>query len=228
MPPVIPQDRFIPITEAQGKGMRLERFTARFAILLTAGAAGIPQSTALFNIVDAENVTPAAGAPYQNTKGVFRNSEVSAYNYVNLQNFAVRMDYSATFQNQADLNNLGNCEIRVDRQSEQRMLEFPVHKAWAHGETFQANTTLAASTGVFFFPTGYGYDATANGTFTENVKVNVPTVGDAIAGFYAPGYWLPPGPITISLIQQRGIANLVANTTLEFQIAGFRLVTNVA
>ena len=224
----IPQGSVLSITEAQGKGMRVERYTARFAFLLTAGAAGIVATTALFGGQDAENNTPAAGVNYQSTKTVFRNGSIVDFNYINVRRVVTRIDFSGTLQSQVDLNSLGNCKLQFARQSEPDVLSLAVSQSWGHTEAFFANTTVAASTTPFFFPAGFGYDVSDGGKYQEQVKVNTPTVGDAVAAFVAPGIWLPPGPITISFLQQRGIANLVNNTTIEVQLRGYRLVTNVS
>jgi len=213
------------VTSVQGLGVTIERFTARCAFLLTAGAAGIPVALPLFNAQDA-NVTPAAGAPYQATKGVFRDGQIIQYNYVNVRNVTARLDFSATLQNQVDLNNIGNCELQFDRQSDNNFLRFPMYKAWGHREHYQATTTVAASTPVFQFPYGAGYDVSQNGKYRESVFINTPTRGDSTGNVEGPGIWLIPGPFGITFQSQRGITNLVANATLEVVLSGYLFITN--
>ena len=228
MAQIVPVGSVLGITGAQGKGMRIERYTARFAFFLTAGAAGIPAVTALFGGQDAQNNTPAAGVNYQSTKGVFRNGSIIDYNYINVRNVSVYVDYGAALQNQADLNTFRNMALSFDRQSEVDFLRFAVYQAWGHTEHYQATTTVAASTLPFHFPFGVGYDVSNGGKYQEAVYVNTPTVGNATGNFTAPGIWLMPGPVTINFLQQRGIALLNANATIEVALKGYRLVTNVA
>lgn len=213
------------VTGVQGLGVTVERFTARFAFLLTAGAAGIPLALPLFNGQDANN-TPAAGVNYQATKGVFRDGQIIQFNYVNVRNIATRLDYSGAAQNQVDLNNLGNCELQFDRQSDNNFLRFPVFKSWGYREHYQATTTVAASTPVFQFPYGAGYDVSQQGKYRESVFINTPTKGDATGNVEGPGIWLIPGPFGITFQAQRGITNLVANATLEVDLSGYLFITN--
>ena len=225
---IVPSGSVIGVTGAQGKGVRIERYIARFAFFLTAGAAGIPQVTQLFGGLDAQNNTPAALVNYQSTKQVFRNGAVQDYNYINVRNISTRIDFGAALQNQADLNTLANMALSFDRQSETDFLRTAVYQTWGHTEHFQATTTVAASTLPFVFPYGEGYDVSNGGKYQEKVFCNTPTVGDATLALDAPGIWLMPGPVTVNFLQQRGIALLNANVTIEVALKGYRVVTNVS
>lgn len=220
----IPRSRRIPVTSAQGKGIRVERYTADCALQL---ATAVPASTQFYNVTDNENADPTA-ATYQSSKNAIRQAEVQNYNYICIQRVCVRLRFAVALVDQRDIELLGNMKIQINRQSEDRGLEFFVNQAWSHTEAFQSNNTNAAVVATAFHPQGYGYDVTDSGRYLEQLEINSPTIGDAIGALDFPGLWIPSGPLNVFLLQQQAQATLQATRVMQMQLKGYRVITNAA